>query len=189
MNTSVLVVHMPSELRDRLRRVSRRLRLSASHIARDALTEKAEYYEAKERADKERRRRDPNERGIRGLNERQPLDRPIAKTNTDGDPLHALYMTHAKRLFEVIDDPAAVQEKRIRLNDAITAIKRQCPLTYPSDGEIMAYLERLIVEMRVEADEEQSASTPDAKEQEFTRRSIDLSKVKTFGEEKPSLGE
>lgn len=188
MGSAVLQLHMPSELRERVRRISKRTRLSASHIARDGLTERVEYYEAKERADKERRRRDPNERGLRGLDERQPLDRRTAKSADTDNPIHSLYLTHARRLFEVIDDPNAVHEKRIRLNDAITAIKRQCPLTYPSDGEIMAYLERLIVELRVEAadGEEQpepvdaTAAVPD-----FTRRSIDLSKVKTFGDAKP----
>lgn len=149
MSDAVLNVHMPKKLRDRIRVMEKTLRLSATAITITALTKEVELFEQKERDEKERQRREREEQKERrrAVLADVKLDNgaPISPPPTIDNQLSSLFEHHAQRIVEALEaehpDP---REVRLRRDEALAAIRRQFPLTHPSEQEMLATLERLI---------------------------------------------
>jgi len=175
-NVVVINIALPADLRNRVRSIAKKKRTTTAQIVRDALAEKVEYLEAKERAEDDRRRKERTERaqGPRGIGRSAlaPLPprveaREAAPTADIHPDEQALYETHAARVFEAFDQPL---EKRMRVREAIAAVKRQSPLTHPGDDAILARLTAAVAELQSMQSYVQE------------QRAIDTSKIRTFGE-------
>lgn len=211
-------VEIPMHLHDRACAVKRRLRMPLVQIIREALDARVEQYETKFRIEDERARmeRDTKRGGrrLRALGEDPrplapaaptPLEERLAarelRDDADGeesapvapteDALDALYAEHGARIAEVVDQPLPT-EKRVRIAEALTAIKRYSPLTHPADTVILARLERVVVEVRERApksvgviDAADTTPPPSASARFFddlVGATINTTKVRTFGD-------
>lgn len=189
MNDSVMFgMYIASDLRNRLRKTAKRIHRSSSEVARDAIEAHLEMLEAKfriEEAHKEEEKKKkksltrPTLKTLKRLGE-NPVIRP--KLNVDEkdveedeaqDRLNRVYGYHAARLLDVGEsDPV---EKRIRLREAIEAIHREAPLTFPQDDEIIRILEKFMLMIRAEIESKKQEKKVEVDTE------VDVTKVKTHG--------
>ena len=85
----------------------------------------------------------------------------------DVDESEAIYQQNATRIAEVIDKPA---ERRVCIEEAIAAVKRQAPLTHPTDAEIRVRLEKLVLSEVARLDAEAAAKKAEAAQELEERR-------------------
>lgn len=194
-NIAILTVTMPDELRKRTRAVAKKLGITSTQLARDAITERLDMIEAKQRAAEERARTERETaraereqrrrlRTLRNIGENQPTSiSPIAANETaattEKDDLDPLYERHARLVLAAIDQPI---EKRLREAETISAIKKQCPLTYPPDIEILTRLDRAVMKLMSEKPKKRARDDAAPGEAESDARAIDPSKAQTFGD-------
>lgn len=208
---AVLSITLPVDLRKRAHVIAKSKRTSTAQLIRDALSEKLDAIEAKQREDDARARREKDERRsdrrLRSLEERvssnslapaapAPLDE--ARSISPGSSDDVLYDEHAKKIFETLAANNHL-EKRVRISEAINAVKNKYPLTHPRDEEIMVRLEQRILKLQadqpaappaiVREPPPQRMSALDMIEQRlsrafdgFTGKTIDPAKVKSDGD-------
>lgn len=176
-----LRVVLPAGLHKRAGRVAKRHVSSISELLRQGLVDRVEFLEAKERAEIERRHKEKQsdrvERRLKALGERPIEKKTISSettTRTTDDPLVKIYSEHARLILG-----AEGYERRLRVHEALKAVRAQCPLTYPSDGEILALLEQSMREQRAEMD----LNTETSPESVMVNRVINPENVKTFGQQ------
>ena len=123
---------------------------SISAFIREAVTTRLEMSEARQRQEREEKKAKERPNTFRTIGESKlapaaltplsdALSEPIAPA-ADVLPKD-LYREHAKRIAAALDRP---REMRLRLDEAVVAIKKQWPLTHPSDEEIVERLEKLV---------------------------------------------
>lgn len=171
---SYINVLVPMNLRERAKKVAKKLKTPMSQLARDALTEKIEYFESKFQADKARAAAEKEQ--LRGFRRMKPLSNPIARNAiAEQKQIPPEYDLHATRIHEAVQ-AGSPNETRLRVAEAVAAIKRQSPLTHPPETEIVATLERLVVAKR---DALATTATP-AKEPDGIL--IDTTKIRSHGD-------
>lgn len=193
-------VDLPISLHERAFAVGKRIRSTVSSLIRDSLSEKIEYLEAKHRADEDRAVREKeakqlaqqNRRSLKSLDEKRLADaaslfpRALPKFGEPAedevaveDPTEALYQKHAARIVEVVDD-ASPTEKRMRIAEAVHAIKYAAPLTGPGEAEIVKRLQAIVVSLRDKKPAPAQSATRVVDDK--VGREIDTSSVRTFGD-------
>ncbi|KKW46600.1 MAG: hypothetical protein UY96_C0003G0103 [Parcubacteria group bacterium GW2011_GWB1_56_8] len=152
--TVLISLRIAADLLSRTKAIGRQLDMSTKDIVQLGLYDKVDFYEAKLRAQAEQKRADrAQRRTLRTLGElgESPLapSAPIApsspndnKVAIETDPMTPLYEAHAKKIAEHLEDPI---EKRLCIEEALTAIKKAAPLTHPSDKEILTRLEVIVL--------------------------------------------
>ncbi len=186
---SSLTIQIPSSIRERARKVAKRLHTSTTHLVCMALEEKFEAVEKKWR-DSEALIREEKRAELEARKERRQLrrmgDAPVsqltpvsAPTTTEDEPpeqkdtaLDKIYEHHAKRIFEVLSSPV---EKRLRVGEALSAVRRERPLTYPSDKEVLTTIEQIIIQLRTK-------TPPPPTVKEDIGRTINPNQIPTFGD-------
>ncbi len=163
--TSPTLVHLPFDLKERTRRIAKRLRSNISEIVRNGLRYQLEQHEARFRAEEEQLRREKQEKEDARTFQRRivslvdpadlaPKPEEIAPTNDepldDEEDKSALadeaYRNEAEKIFAVLADPI---ERRIAAHTAVKTIREQRPLTAPSDDHvILRRLDKLIVKLQ-----------------------------------------
>lgn len=173
-DVALLTVSFAASLRERARVIAKRKRTSTAQLIRDGLEEKVSYFEAQIRAEERQcaaekadRRAARGLRKLRGLNGQKPTPANGAVLpSVEEDPLSALYEHHAQR---VLDATEGTTEHRLRLAEALAAIKRRAPLTCPSDAEILRILQKAAERLLDARKKKMHASTdpvPEASEKE-----------------------
>lgn len=175
-----LTVQMPKSLRERARRVAKRLRATTGQLIREGLDARLDHYEAKfheedaaielakitKREERERRRRVG-----------EPLA-PLPRLDGFGlragaadaeDKFAAIYAKHAPLILAA---PAGAV-RRLAVVETIEDVKRAAPLLHPSDGEIIAALDRACAALRVAEKDKPQADAPVAV--------VDPKRIKTYG--------
>lgn len=197
--TILTTVHIPLDLHDRAKRVAKRMYSSVGQLIRDGLLEKVDFFEAKFHAEEERARAQKEakkNRSLRSLSSKLPAPAdPAAESETLGDGngnladvdggLNAIYELHAKRILEVINGDA--REKRLRVIEAVAAVKKYSPLTHPQDMEIVANFEKAVAQMQRERAEEANATAEETPRvsrviDRLVGREINPKKTKSFGD-------
>jgi hypothetical protein len=198
---AALTLYLPASLRERARVIVKKLRTSTNQLARDAITEKVEFYEAKFRKEKQDREQEEaakrDERKTRRmLNNAPKPPAPPSETKPDvveeKTKLDLIYEQTAAKILRVIDKPT---EKRLLALEAIGAIKKEAPLTHPSDAVIIARLEQEVLALQRAASKTEAiipaeepvkplhpASALTRIIDALTGRTIDTSKIKSFGD-------
>jgi hypothetical protein len=200
-------VKLPTRLRERARVMARQMRTTTTAIIVDALMEKVDAFEAKQRQEAELRRREDEEKRARrrGLAlDLSPVQEQLAPTVDEpdadaGDQADAeLYAEHATRLLPTLE--MAPVDRRLAVAQAVKAIRDRHPLTSPPDHQILLRLEGEIARLRKQrADEtppqaapappnreptQEAEDSPSLLEQFFAppaQRRIDPTRVQTFG--------
>jgi hypothetical protein len=182
-----LSVFLTRNLRERARRVAKMFKTTTAALAREGLADKVEYLETKllieeerARAEKEKQTEHNTGRAPRtfGTSLLKPVIGSLAPAALGVEPtktknlIDLAYEQHARRVLAALDDPT---EKRLRIAEVMATIKREAPLTHPSDREILENLERVVIELR-------SESTPQRREETEIVQTIDPSRVKTLGD-------
>jgi hypothetical protein len=144
-----LTIYFPIDLRERARKVAKRLRSTTADLVRQGLDEVLVRHEEKFRIEEERKHIDKQKmrgRVLRPLGERG--DDPLApqkldyesETEESLDLSEVIYAQQAARLLDVLGAPS---ELRLRKLEAISAVRKHSPLTCPeSDTEIVKILEK-----------------------------------------------
>ncbi len=157
-NTATVVVSLPGDLRERARKIAKKHRTSTAQLVRDGLAAHVALIEARDRAEEQLRRAERE--GKRGLHRLRRLgESPLAPTalrpidapperEVEDDPAAPIYAQHAALVLAALDGKSL--EKRLRVQEAVAAVKRMNPLTHPSDREILARLEREVHRLRGE---------------------------------------
>lgn len=158
----VTTVSLPKDLHARARAIAKRNRTTTVHLIRESLTEKIEYLEAKRRVEEERiiaeRQRAAFSTHVRGRPPRLPLapepppplkseivDENVENLEAEARTAH-VYETQAKLILETLE--GSPLERRLRVAEAVAAVKRERPLTHPPDDEILQTLEREVLHLR-----------------------------------------
>ena len=169
---SVISVPLTVATHKRLKTVVRLVGATIAHVARDAVIDKIETLEQKHK--KHESEKTASTRTLRKLGE-SPLGPSIPKTPDDNtvedDPIETsaaatqypvplappdpadelladVYAHHAQRVFDVLTDPA---EKRIRIEEAVTALRDEFPIIAPPDEEIRNKLQDVLQRLRLAA--------------------------------------
>lgn len=157
--TSVITVHLPPKLRERMRVLAKQFRKTTSDVVRDALIERMEYLEDKLQSQErftrfghEKRKSktipDTSEKDILEVDENS-LAPPALKNSTilttntyiDEDRFADVYTKHVPRILEASGNPV---ERRLRVAEAIAEIKRRAPMTSPSELELTKKIEEAV---------------------------------------------
>lgn len=212
-----VTVGLSKPLHTRAKAVAQRQTTSISQLIRDALDEKLAYLEAKAnmeeakaKAEKEAKAAARQPRAVKpiaplGEGRTTSLLRPLealrstlAPTQTPvaagPDPLAQLYVKHAKHIAEAAAFP---YERRMRLTEAISDIKKQLPVTHPNEDHMALVLDDMatkyaakvasppehIVAPAVAPD---VAQEPDPSahlgDEDKVERVIDTSRLRSFGD-------
>ncbi len=191
---------IPKDLRERARRIGKRLQASIAYLVCEGLRQKCDEIEAKwdaEEEGKEKAKEKMIERRTLGtLGQRSlapaplaPFREEVAEVTVDeetNDAINDIYEQQARKIFDVLDsDP---NESRVRAREAVIIIKKFHPLTHPSDQEITKQLERIVIRMR---SQNQVPQAPAPVEEDvllsrvvdaLTGRILNTANVKTRGE-------
>ena len=160
-----LQVIVTGEFHARMKAVCRRERTAMTQLARTAIADRVEYLEAKHRAEDERAaaEREARRLGRKGFrrisnNPMGPgeLDEPRPGVAVEAEELPLVYAQQAARIFDGLAT-GSPNEARLRLAEAIAAVRRYLPLTHPPDAKIAAILEGLVVRRREEAQKSEEA--------------------------------
>jgi hypothetical protein len=140
----ILVIYLSPDLKIRMRESAKRERRTLSELGRDAIEEKVEYLEAKQRMVKERQQQEQEAK-----KERRKVKATIPKAvvANENDALDAIYKEGAKEVLAVIEHTT---RRRIAILAVMEKVKKETPLSHPSDEEILKRLEREIVRIRKE---------------------------------------
>lgn len=180
--SQLTTVDLPLYLHAKAKRTATRERTSVAQLIRDGLKDRIEQLDAKFDAEERTRREDreakrPQGRTLKSLGtlgDRPVSPRSVIETEPD-DRLAKIYEEHAKRIAEVISNP---QARRQRIADALEAVKREAPLTHPSDETILSSIERAVIRLAREA----PPSEPTRIEDDMAGREIDPSRVRAAGD-------
>lgn len=154
-----------------------RNRGSKAEFIRRALEDRLDYCEAKERADEDRRKQSI-EATKREREERRKLKpHNIGSVVVNSDDYKSIYDEQAAKIVAVIDKP---HERRLTILAAIEAVKKDAPLTHPSDEEIIKKLERAVVRVRISMPPEETSEKPAEVPDVNVGKPIDTN-VPTFG--------
>ena len=162
-----VLVYVQPDIHRRAKAITQRFQTSLAYLIRHSLTEKIDAVEEKLRNDEKLRRQDISDaRRMRGIGERpinkpaklpKVMYRPPTPKPKDAPVTEQIYLKHAAEILENLDSPT---EKRIRVVQAISDVKKQFPLTHPSDDQILLNLEKAIVEIRAGLPSLTSALSP-----------------------------
>lgn len=147
-------IGLPADLHARTKNVASRLTVAWRHFVIEALSEKVDYFEGKFRAEKERhlaqvQEKKAEKRRARGIGKSKLAPKDIDAPKGDEeqeteDALAPLYDEHAQKISEAITRGSQM-EKRLRLAEAVQAVKKRAPLTHPPEREIVRRLEAAVV--------------------------------------------
>ena len=164
----VVAIPVPPIIHRRFKLAAKRLGDSMAHAARDAILEKLDQLEKKIAEDG---KSSPKERAARhtlgGVGSSTlgpttpstPVDSDIAEAEakqpiatdrepeTDDELLADLYGEHALRLFPVLGSDHVI-ERRIRLTEAVAAIRDAFPFVAPTDEQIVKTLQTHVLRLR-----------------------------------------
>lgn len=155
MPAAVLAVYVSPDLRDRTRQLAKELHVPCTVIIREGLIARVEELEAKIAAERARRAAE-RERKQSRRRETQPLA-PVPSLLdlghgrvSDGETpsrarLNRIVADHAQRIALAEGD-----EIRRLVQAAIRKVKKECPLTHPSDDEMVRLLEEELARLRDE---------------------------------------
>lgn len=181
---------IPTALRRRMQTITDRYRVSASQLSREAITERIEYFEKKMRIE------DALKTEKKALKLRKLSNGPLAPSEKEeivtekeveeaNDRLSRVYHIQAQRIIAA----ATPYERRLRIAEAASTIRREFPLTCPrEDQEILTILETYVKKLRPKPEEE---APPPAAASGLLRmmddqvgKQLDLlkAKAKTFGD-------
>lgn len=180
---SMVNVIMPTALRERARKVGKILKISTTQMIRDALDERVRFLENKIAEDKERAAeiKAPGKRSKKGFEPLTPKFETLTDTISTRKAVEPAapppakepdYSEYADHIYEAIAAGHSM-ETRLRVAEAIAAIKRKNPLTHPPEHKITSELERLVLIRR------ENAKLRQVQTEEVI---IDTSKVKTLGD-------
>lgn len=160
------------------------------------MREKVEYLEAKFNMEDEQARREKEEKKNERIERQARRESALAPTPLvvraaeqapkADDPLAPLYEKYARWIFEKADSP---RESQLRLVTALAEIRKEAPLTHPSDVKMATAIQSLLVGMR--ATKEREAREQEATQQDanalrtvdsMTGKEINMTKLKTFGD-------
>ena len=171
---------IPTPLYERTRMMAKRLTTTITQIMRDALSLHVEHLETKWIADQKRQEATPiARRGFKPI--RSTKIREESASRSESEPLleekpHD-YEKYVDGILQAIHAGSPF-ETRLRTQEAITAIKKQNPLTCPDDPAIVTILEKLVMEKRQALTMEETGAGEDSVKEEIV---IDPSKIKTRG--------
>lgn len=181
---------IPEVLLQRGKSVAKQMSTSLSQILRDAFSDRVDYLEAKLRADRERI--EAERKANRGFRRMTPINPeplhpvlPQVQEEKKEDPKPE-YTTHALRIAEAVAAGNPL-ETRLRVAEALADIKRKWPLTHPSENEMVAILEKLVVEQNSKLNADQQTQQPQPTAPSTTQPTveneivIDPKKVRTLG--------
>lgn len=144
-----LTLMLPVRLHGRARLIAKRLGFTMTQLHRLALDEKVLQYEArfKREAEEDRAARiaKRNHRPKLNIPSVLPLQAGEVPTDHETGGYDSLYNDLAKPFLDTTLDREAVKQLAI---DAVTRVKRECPITHPSDAEIIQRIERHINRLR-----------------------------------------
>jgi hypothetical protein len=176
-------IQFPTTLHDRARLVGKRFGKKVSEIIRDGLNEQVEILEARwiELENKKRRKTDTAQenRLAQRITSSELAPKPLRSLGGDSAPVddnkvETICNKHAKGIAEKLHMP---MEKRLLTQTAIADVKREMPLTHPSDAEIIVILEKAVVRVRATMKEEEVAELPPVVEEV-----INTSKIRSLGD-------
>lgn len=129
----VITVTFPIALRRRAAAIGKKHRITTAQLIRDALTEKLDKIEEKERLEKSREdqeqklKTDKRKRNIRLSDEDLAPERDSENEETDSsETIDPLYLQHAELITQVYDNP---NERRLTALTGVKAICDRNPLT------------------------------------------------------------
>ena len=161
---AVISVPIPPHVHRRLKSVARRIGSTLAHVCREAVVDKTDALEKKYPDPKQKQRDEPGSRTVSALGQ-SPLGPSPAKAPGDvdepvtpepvvvatpaapPDPLADIYLHHAQRLVECIED---ITERRVRLEEALSAIRAECWLIEPEEDEMRRKLQDVVQRLRSE---------------------------------------
>jgi len=148
--TRALTVVLAADLRRRIGDIAKRLHTTTTAIIREATTARVKELEeeyrrellaqAAEREELDKRFRRPGRPSVYRPLEPISESAPRPRTTLDG-----LYDDLARTIIAAGDDS---DEGQRRVDAAVEAIKHECPLTYPSDVQILATIKKHVDELR-----------------------------------------
>lgn len=160
-NVAFLNIGFPRKLRDRAHAIAKKYRTSTTKLVNEGLTERLKQIEAEERAEEARQREDKltKKAGTQARSLGRMGDNPLAPAHADLSPsatgeiieqpvtdrFEPFYTAHAQLIFSALENP---REKQLRVAEAVAAVKRHAPLTHPADSEILAALEKRVIDLR-----------------------------------------
>jgi len=156
-----LNVNLSVELRERARRIAKQRKTSTNQLIRDGLEKHLDELEARQIAEEKRRTEEKEARrpisgrvfgrlGESPLGPKRPTvaPEPEQKPEITINPLEETYRYHATLIAAAIESGGDPREKRLRVAEAVMAIKHLAPLTHPPDNAIVVELERRVIELR-----------------------------------------
>lgn len=166
----LLTVLLPIVLYQRVKSTAKQtIHRSITQFVKTALLEKVEFYETKLRAEEEQRKADKKARTLKdrvdrtergfGTSDLAPkpvLSSSVSETQNQEREVET-YRFHAQRIFEALNNPL---EKRVRITEAVSAIKQREPLLHPSDQAILTRLQSIIIAIRDGQKEENNILQP-----------------------------
>lgn len=200
-NHTFISVEVPDRLWKRAERLKKELGMTFRQMVTDALTERVDYLETKLRYDEEQEAKREREKlelrakrrevrsleklgdrvvpSLRPVNGPRPIDEiDEPKEVVAVDPLIAVYREQGVRLAEVMSGQNNPLERRVRVMEAVEAVKKAAPLTHPSDESILRRLEAEVVGL-LKSKPSQPVSVDD--DDEKPEKVIDTSRTRTLG--------
>lgn len=142
------MVNLPGDIRAETKKMAKQMHTTVRHFVYEAVKAHLEFHKARI-LEEENRRRTPDDltRG-RVLETIGRKITPAAKQeilqDTAQSELEKLYAEQAKLVAQALHIPT---EKRLRLAEAVAAVRRRFPLTHPKEPDIIAGIEKYIVEL------------------------------------------
>ena len=163
-NAAAITVLFPPEVLQRAKSLCKAFRISQGQMIREGLIYRIEELEQQQRREmefKEVKKAAKNSQPLPRFEERtlgssrlgpRPFITELRRgAEPDGptgqDPLDAIYKMLAQAMLDAGDDKTEI---RRRAEAAVATIKRERPLTCPSDEEILTTLEKYVIKIRNE---------------------------------------
>lgn len=202
-NIAYMHVQFPADLVRRAKRVSKIFRCRMAQMVRDGLAVKVNELEDRHEQEKARdlaqREGFRNERAQHGLRDvrrlgdpssftrapfaasspapmRAPVSIDTPSTTATGylDDMDSTYERLARDLLNAGENPEEIKRRAV---SAVEAVKRERPLTHPSEAEILTKLEQNLLRVRG-----QMPKAPERTYDDLVGKIVDVGKVKTLGD-------
>lgn len=173
--------------------MSKRLCKTTAQLIRDVLFEKVEFYEEKFRLEDERKRGEREGRAPRTLTtlqdriaerkqqaeQKKEAERERRETPTSTPPPAPPPQDRFEKLYEeqariILTAPASsTLERRLKVAEALAAVKREAPLTAPKDVDILLGIERALLRLQAAQATAVTPATPEESSLAIVARALE----------------